>query len=121
MKPGEYQHFGMEFWSEHSAFGNPEFPDDFERALLVAGLTEKQLARIRSSRFPDDKAIEIGMWLTSGFAHVAMLHAAGTKAGLLVNGRTHAPMEGYSGKDAYHYGYNPIEGRDAIRALEKQK
>ncbi|PBB75164.1 hypothetical protein CK227_10250, partial [Mesorhizobium sp. WSM4308] len=36
MKPGEYQHFGMEFWSEHSAFGNPEFPDDFERALLVA-------------------------------------------------------------------------------------
>ncbi|TIT80136.1 MAG: hypothetical protein E5W57_04185 [Mesorhizobium sp.] len=36
MKDGEQQHFGMEFWSEHQAFGDPRYPDDFERALLVA-------------------------------------------------------------------------------------
>lgn len=36
MKPGEYHHFGMEFWSEHAAFGDPRYPDDFERTLLIA-------------------------------------------------------------------------------------
>ncbi len=36
MKPGEYQHFGMEFWSTHPSFGDPQYPDDFERSLLIA-------------------------------------------------------------------------------------
>lgn len=32
----EVWHFGMEFWSQHRAAGNPLFPDGFERELMVA-------------------------------------------------------------------------------------
>lgn len=35
IKPDEAHHFGMEFWDEHSAFGDPKWPDDFERELLT--------------------------------------------------------------------------------------
>lgn len=29
-------HFGMEFWSHHPAAGDPRYPDDFERALMIS-------------------------------------------------------------------------------------
>lgn len=44
-KPGEMLHFGMEFWSSHPAAGDPRYPDQFERDLMVAyvdALREKQ-------------------------------------------------------------------------------
>jgi hypothetical protein len=53
MKPGEYQHFGMEFWSEHKAFGNPEYPDDFERALLIAYADHLRAGALSSSKQKD--------------------------------------------------------------------
>lgn len=38
--PGTYMHFGMEFWSEHPAHGDPRYPDNFERRLLTAYVDE---------------------------------------------------------------------------------
>lgn len=35
VNPDTYQLFGMEFWSEHSAYKDPDFPDTFERDLLT--------------------------------------------------------------------------------------
>jgi hypothetical protein len=35
-RPNEAWHFGMEFWSRHPAGGDPQFPDEFERKLMVA-------------------------------------------------------------------------------------
>ena len=81
---------------------------------MAGKLSDERLAEIRSSRLADDVAIELGMFLSSGFAHVAMLHGAVTRAGFVVNGRTQTSMEGYSGRDAYFYGYNPLEGRTAL-------
>lgn len=36
IRPDAQLHFGMEFWNEHPAAGNPRFPDKFERELLIA-------------------------------------------------------------------------------------
>lgn len=36
----DYMHFGIEFWSTHAAFGDPAWPDDFPRKLLVTYVDE---------------------------------------------------------------------------------
>lgn len=36
VRDGNYLHFGMEFWSNHPAAGDPKYSDKFERELLIA-------------------------------------------------------------------------------------
>lgn len=43
-------HFGMEFWDVHSAYKDPQFPDEFERKLMIAYVDE---LRRRSSTSRD--------------------------------------------------------------------
>jgi hypothetical protein len=39
-RAGDHMHFGIEFWSEHSAYGDPAWPDDFPRKVLTTYVDE---------------------------------------------------------------------------------
>lgn len=63
---------------------------------LPADYAERVRESLRICPVPDSAGVELLNFLTNGYAHTAMLHSAGTKAGFIVNGRTQTPMEGYS-------------------------
>jgi hypothetical protein len=66
--------------------------------------TEDRIGRLpfchprRVTALPDQVGAELIGLLTGGFPHTCWLHSAGTRMGLVVNGRRQTPMEGYSGK-----------------------
>jgi len=56
-KPNHQLHFGMEFWDVHSAHGDPEFPDTFERHFMLAYVDELVRRRLRQMPVPS-RALE---------------------------------------------------------------
>lgn len=47
---GDHMHFGIEFWSEHSAFGDPAWPDTLPRKLLTTYVDELRARSLSSGQ-----------------------------------------------------------------------